>query len=862
MRGYDDMDGLASYFDEFSAGDALSATVVPASSGLMRVNVLEAQQILAQNGVTKSPSGRPLVQDGLYGPNTQASWQKLAIAKGLNPAFDRAGPKEAWVHPVTVQNLQPAYTDKVPAWSAASPTQTPAASVSPAQGTVRRPVLELQRLLNRLGWTTKQVKPDGLFGPSTRGAWGESAKKRGLSPLFERVDGKNATVDQQTLAALEAVAKSTPQPKALAPSIPKETATAPRAGTVERPVLELQELLYGVGWTSKKLTKDGLYGPQTKTAWAFSAKLRGLPQTFERVDGRTARVSQAAYDKIQADGAKAAPPTPEKPATPDGPKPAPKGLPAGAVATSVFEAQILLVKLGVKGKDKKTLKTDGLFGQNTQFAWETAAKQRGLNSGVSRIDGKTMAVSADTLARLKTEADKPPAPDQPKKLPPTVAGVPVAVFEAQTILKALGVLGNNGKPLVVDGLFGANTQGAWQRASKARGLAQNAVRIDGKTMAVDADAYARLKDEAARAPVPDDRKKPAPMPAGSINISVTEGQGIVRKLGSKGKISDGKWGPDTKRAWEDQARRRKLDQGVSRVDGVTMAVNPATYEALKDAAGGIVEPKKPSKPTGDAEVNAVVKLSTVPTPVLALQHTLLVTNKYPKVVASGTWDDATQAAYFDLFQMTPTLREITVRALPRLLSSDARTILLPAAQGKVVAKGEQIWLEKQYGGNPPIGGSCFSRAPGNLRGCLQGKISAGEQLDPQEFEQAQKFGLFDQKPPINGGGEQPQPPPPIAPPPYQPLPPDVPPPIAPPPYQPPPDAPPVDGPVAPPPDVPPAPPATEEGGMGAGAIFLGLAAAAGGLALAFSKSKPPTSTSRTSRVLPKFKAKGRSSVRR
>ena len=165
---------------------------------------------------------------------------------------------------------------------------------------VNKSVAELQNILHGLGYTKKKIVPDGLYGPATKAAWQASAVKRNLHSIFERVDGRTAAVDPQTYVRLDAASRQPkPKPKPLLPVAP-----AAEPGTVVKSVAALQALLYGIGWTKKKIIPDGLYGPKTKGAWATSAKTRKLDQKFERVTGKTARVATETYERFLADARK------------------------------------------------------------------------------------------------------------------------------------------------------------------------------------------------------------------------------------------------------------------------------------------------------------------------------------------------------------------------------------------------------------------------------------------------------------------------------------------------------------------------------------------------------------------------------
>jgi hypothetical protein len=80
----------------------------------------------------------------------------------------------------------------------------------PAVGVEVRSVADAQKVLRGLGWkghlTTKGALSrdltDGDYGPVTRDNWQQSARKRQLVPLFERVGPKTVRVNAGTYAAL------------------------------------------------------------------------------------------------------------------------------------------------------------------------------------------------------------------------------------------------------------------------------------------------------------------------------------------------------------------------------------------------------------------------------------------------------------------------------------------------------------------------------------------------------------------------------------------------------------------------------------------------------------------------------------
>jgi peptidoglycan hydrolase-like protein with peptidoglycan-binding domain len=467
----------------------------PSKPGLAKKSILELQKMLVTRFAQK------LTQDGLYGPSTAAAWGKVATGLGADPVFDRAGPKEAWVSPVTFGALG----------GAPAPAPAPVRVV----GIVTRPVLELQKLLQALGWGKKDVVADGLYGPKTKLAWETSAKKRGVPQTFSRVTGKTAKVAD---AALVRFQKEVAGRKPLMPK--PAAAPAPDPSTVVKTVAELQALLFGVGWTTKKLVADGLYGPQTKRAWGISAKIRNLPMKFARVDGRNARVAKSTYAKIKAD-AQAAGKAP-KPEPAPAPKPAPTTPVEDEIATAIKKVSVLQALLHGLGWTKQKIVPDGLFGPVTKTAWAKEAKARKSPPMFERVDGRHARVSQRAFRKIQAAvAAKGPAPAPAPKPgvpaePPPIGGAWQSLPPGSTVEKKvkglqeiLRALGWRATTVVIDGLYGPKTEGAWKSSAEQRELNGKMWRISRDTVRVIAPTYTRLAQDAAAA------KKPAPAPVPS-----------------------------------------------------------------------------------------------------------------------------------------------------------------------------------------------------------------------------------------------------------------------------------------------------------------------------------------------------------
>ncbi len=623
-----------------------------------------------------------------------------------------------------------------------------AAAPKPTQpskpGLVQMEIRLLQSLLQKLG---DKLTQDGAFGPATRTLWQKQAAKYKLDPAFDRASPTSAWVAQPTYAGLSSAAYPTagvPAPKPVA-TAPTKAKAAPRAaapvaasapkGTVSKSVLELQTLLYGVGWTEKKLTKDGTYGPQTKKAWGVSAKLRKLPETFERVNGQTALVNQATYDKIKADGGKTTvAPTPAPapgpvPYVPGPQLPAPQ---AGTINRSVEELQKLLHGIGWT---KKKVALDKKFGPATKSAWATSAKTRKLPELFERVDPLTAKVSEVTYLKISADAKLAPvpAPYNPP-VPPGGGGggaTPPALQEAlekpvAEVQKLLHQKPFSWKTTTVPstGTFSDGLVKAWTTSASSRKLNPYIEKVNNKTVRVHAATYAAFLTlsgkKVAPAPTPAPTPGPAPAPApdapaGSRILKVVEMQDIVHRLGVKKTkaTSDGKFGPATQKAWETVAAIRKLDSGVTgKAGSKTAAVSDATYLALRAAAdkkpapaptpAPIPAPAPAPGPVSNAEEEAIKKFASTATaqvPVLQVQHTLMVmgplgTPKYPNVQATGVWDGPTQDAFVDSFFTAPA-RALITKAIPKLLSADNRTLSMLPSQTVVTNKGEAEWQARQ-----------------------------------------------------------------------------------------------------------------------------------------------------------------------
>ena len=311
------------------------AKPTPAKIQMAKASVLDLQKIVVA-------LGSKIKKDGLYGPKTAGAWQVEAKKRGLNTTIKRVTGKQASVALVTFNALKKAATAKP-----AAPTVT----------TVKVKVLDIQKVLNRLG---AGLKTDGLYGPKTAGAFQKIARSRNLNGAIKRVSGKVALIPSSTWSKLKSepsAAKPVPPPAKKA-----EWEKLPAGTTVEKPIIELQRILYKLG---NKLKLDGLYGPKTAGAWKQSAEKLGLNGKIWRVTGKKARVMAKAFKTMNAEAYK-----PKKPTPAPAPKPKPAGQPGQGYSSK--EVQTLLVELGYK------IKADNIWGKKSRGALKSAAAKHGF----------------------------------------------------------------------------------------------------------------------------------------------------------------------------------------------------------------------------------------------------------------------------------------------------------------------------------------------------------------------------------------------------------------------------------------------------------------------------------------------------
>lgn len=693
---------LADYLADFEAAEKPTTASKP---GLVQMDIAPLQRLLNQ-------LGEKLTQDGLFGPGTKGAWARQAQKRRLEPAFDRAGPKWAWVSQQTYAALSaaaypagtvapaskpavakpaakaaPKAAPKPAAKAAPKPAAKPVAAPKPvAAGLVDKPVAELQQLLYGVGWTSKKLTNDGLYGPQTKSAWGVSAKLRKLPVTFDRVDGRTARVALATYDKIKADGSAAPKPApAPAPGFPAPAPAAAPTGLVDKSVAELQGILYGVGWTTKKLPSDGAYGPKTKAAWEGSSKLRGLPATFTRVDGRTARVDATTYEALKAKmpATKITPAPAPKPGP--GPAPAPgPAAPAGTVNKLVAELQGILYGVGWT---TKKLPSDGAYGPKTKAAWEGSAKLRGLPTTFVRVDGRTARVDATTYEALKAKMPATKVPDSGGKKTP--------------------------------------------------------------------------------APKP----APAPVNGDLITKPVLEVQKLLQAIGWKARTvaTNGKFDANTQKAWIDSAKRRGLSTTFTKVDARTVKLNKSTFDTIQSE----VTKKKPDVPapapqsTLSPGAKAVIQLATVKVSAETLQQAMARTaalRSLEPLPITGVWGQSDIQFFTKQVIQKPDTIQFWLEAFPSLVSADGKTVMMPDTIASVLPTLANAWIASQQktvpspspGPTPPVdgpvGGNCNSLGPQYSEEC--------NRLGWDEYQRRARAGQYEPPaPPSPNGGYVPPAPP-------------------------------------------------------------------------------------------------------
>ncbi len=453
-------------------------------------------------------------------------WQRAASAFRLNPAISaQTGAVQVAVNANTLSALRTkarasgkgtsAPVTRLPGGAGAGTTST--SKAAPTAGTLPVQTTEVQRVLRALGWS-KTVAADGKFGPKTKAAWESSATNRKLDKTISGGAGSNlVNVNSTTLARLQqdaALGASKGSSTSIEP-VQKQT-TLPvsggsslvaAGGTLIVPTSKVQSILVKLRWAKNGLT-DGKYGPRTQSAWSKSAQNRGIDaQISSEGGGRSVLVSAATLARLERDAAAGYvnPPygpagtpavTPSPIATPVAPvipiKPAGKDAEtapkSGLAKVQVGTLQDLLLKLkysvGKKGRD-------GEWGPNTQKAWVQAAKNRKLDSTISRASPMEAWVSPKTLEQLSLAANGTVVKPDEKKPPPSADDKSLVAIDNATLGTVLRGFNKKAKSL-------PEIVAAWKEIAKAEKVDDRANLTKGVFYAVKNTADTLAREAAIR----------------------------------------------------------------------------------------------------------------------------------------------------------------------------------------------------------------------------------------------------------------------------------------------------------------------------------------------------------------------------
>lgn len=322
---------------------------------------------------------------------------------------------------------------------------------------------------------------------------------------------------------------------------------------------------------------------------------------------------------------------------------------ANQVTATVVSLQKELNRRSFKGKNGKALTEDGLYGQNTVFAFQAFAKKNGVPQVISQVDKKTAKIDLGAYQKLlNTTAAPQPAPQpaqkpaQGQKAPATTANQAVPVKDVQALLVRLGEPSTKD---MTDGLWGKKTEAAWKKRAQGQKLDPAITRLGPQTANVVTATLERLRALAGGGAAP----KPVAQPgtSGKGKVSVADVQRIVVALGEPATkdMTDGLWGKKTQAAWQKQAKARKLDASIEKIDGKNARVSEATFQALNQAA----------KATPPKAVLVPIQVKDVQRLVVALGQ------PKTKDLSDGLWGVKTQAAWSTEAQkrgLDPTIQKV------------------------------------------------------------------------------------------------------------------------------------------------------------------------------------------------------------
>ena len=413
-------------------------------------------------------------------------------------------------------------------------------------------------------------------------------------------------------------------------------------------------------------------------SWQVEAGKLKLDPLFDRIDGKTVKLNVQTYTKLlEVAKLQLLPPIGGETTVPILP---------------IITAYYILYKLG--WTTKKLPKSDK-FTAALVSAWQVSSKSRKLDPKISKYKEDMISAAPATIRKLSADA----AAVKAKSGEPTGA-VTIFVSEMQDIVHALGVPRDKA---TTDKSFGPATLKAWEKVASARNLNAGVTGKKGdKQVKVPPETYNTLKAEAAKG------GKVSPLDS-EVILVITVQQGL--NVLAKSKLGeDGTWGSKTEsalRAWLNKQPGGKTVKPVivTKTKGSSSIRLPRALVGVLRSAAKTAPAPQPKNEDERKAADAVVQASTQSVSVLLLQHALSMLNRAnanrPAVSFTGTWDPVTQDAFLLDFKggLSAILQRIWRIALPRLVSTDSRTIKLPPADVQLVGQGESLWQSQQQ---PPI----------------------------------------------------------------------------------------------------------------------------------------------------------------
>lgn len=257
--------------------------------------------------------GAQLKTDKTYGTKTVSVWQAFATRVGKSPRIERGADKYsavvdagAWGFLILSKKeldarLKPAGAARAPAKAGPAAKSAAAANAKPTAATnqayIKITVESAQQLIRKLG---AKLTVDKKYGPTTAKLWSEAAKRVGQDSGADRASATEMWVHPATYAALNAQAtkgKSSSTPATRPGAASAKPTDATKEGMVQASVGIMQDILKRLG---VKLTRDGNFGPSTRTAWMTKAKAKRLDGSFDRAGPTSAWIVPATYDALAA----------------------------------------------------------------------------------------------------------------------------------------------------------------------------------------------------------------------------------------------------------------------------------------------------------------------------------------------------------------------------------------------------------------------------------------------------------------------------------------------------------------------------------------------------------------------------------